>query len=295
MTDVRAVAAPELSAAELASRFGMARAGARPALLPYARDLWGRRHFVLAFARAYNAVGYSSSFLGQFWQVLTPLLNAGVYFLVFGVILHTRRGVSNYIGFLVIGIFVFHYTQNSILTGSRAITANIGLTRALHFPRATLPVATTVIALQQLLVSLVVLLPIILITGERPSPRWLLVVPAVTLQTIFCLGCSFVLARIGARIPDTAQILPFLLRTWLYLSGIFYSIKNLTQSLHGEWLRRLLEINPGAVYVELVRDALLAKHSTYVFEWPVAVAWATVMFLGGFVFFWQAEEEYGRG
>ncbi len=282
-------------AAETAARYGMARAGARPPLLPYARDLWGRRHFIVAFARAYNAVGYSGSFLGQLWQVLTPLLNAAVYFLVFGVILHTSRGVSNYIGFLVIGIFVFHYTQNSILAGSRAITSNIGLTRALHFPRATLPVATTVIALQQLLVSLIVLVPIILITGERPSPRWLLVLPAVLLQTFFCLGCAFILARIGARVPDTTQILPFLLRTWLYLSGIFYSIKHFIHSLHHDWIRHLLEVNPGAVYVELVRDALLARHDTYSFEWPVALFWAVVTFGIGFVFFWQAEEQYGRG
>lgn len=289
------MAEPSPPAAAVAAQFGMARAGARPGLAAYGRDLWARRHFVLAFARAYNAVGYSSSFLGQFWQVLTPLLNAAVYFLVFGVILDTSRGVPNYIGFLVIGIFVFHYTSNAILTGSRAITSNIGLTRALHFPRATLPVATTVIALQQLLVSLVVLLPIILITGERPRLGWLLVLPALVLQTVFCLGCAFILARVGARIPDTAQILPFVLRTWLYLSGIFYSVKQLTDTLNAGWLQRLLEINPGAVYVELFRDALLGRHDPFDAVWPVAAAWAVGTFLFGYVFFWQAEEQYGRG
>jgi teichoic acid transport system permease protein len=60
-------------------------------------------------------------------------------------------------------------------------------------------------------------------------------------------------------------------------------------------LRRFLEINPGAVYVELVRDALLERHNSYHLEWQVAVVWAAATFVVGFVFFWQAEEQYGRG
>ena len=297
MTSVQATAPvpASSSAAETAARYGMARAGARPPLLTYIRDLWGRRYFVVAFARAYNAIGYSSSFLGQFWQLLTPLLNAAVYYLIFGLILKTSRGIPNYISFLVVGIFVFYYMQSSILAGSRAVTANLGLTRSLHFPRATLPVATTVIALQQLLTSLVVLVPIILLNGERPSLRWLLVVPAVALESFFALGCALIFARVGARIPDTSQILPFMLRTWLYISGIFYSITIFSEHIHSELVRRLLEINPGAVYVELVRDALLKHRDTFRVQWQLGVVWAVVMIIVGFIFFWRAEEEYGRG
>ena len=299
MTDVSEVparaAAPVPSAAELAERYGMQKAGARPPLGAYARDVWGRRYFVLSFARSRTAAGYSGAFLGQFWQVLTPLLNAAVYYLIFGLLLRTDRGVDNYIAFLVTGIFVFQFTANAVTAGAKAISGNLGITRALHFPRAVLPAATTMIALQKLLVSMLVLLPIVLATGERPTARWLLVVPAIALQTMFATGCGFAMARVGAQVPDTAQFLPFVMRTWLYLSGIFYSITVFAERFHHAWIAHVLLVNPAAVYIELVRDALLAKHDTTGYEWPVAVAWALVALVAGLVYFWRAEERYGRG
>jgi teichoic acid transport system permease protein len=277
---------------ELIARYQLRRAGARPGIVDYTRELWGRRHFIVAFSTANNAVGYSASFLGQAWQLLTPLLNAGVYYLIFGVLLHTKRGVHNYVAFLVIGIFIFTFTQSSLLGGARAISANVGLTRVLHFPRAVLPVSSTLVALQRLVYSLVVMLPIVLITGERPRWQWLLLIPAIALQLMFCLGLAFFIARIGAKVPDTSQLLPFLIRTWLYMSGVFYSIQAFAAD-HPRWVKVILEVNPGAVYVEVVRAALIDEPRGH-HLWLLAVAWAVVVLAAGYLFFWQAEEQYGR-
>jgi teichoic acid transport system permease protein len=288
--------APQPDIAELVARHGMRRAGARPSLLDYTRQLWGRRHFILEFSRANSAVGYSTSLLGQAWQVLTPLLNAGVYYLIFGVLLTTKRGVHNFTAFLVIGIFIFTFMQSSMLMGARAISLNLGLTRVLHFPRAVLPLASTLVALQRLVVSMLVMLPIVLLTGEPLTLRWLQLIPAISLETLFCLGLAFAMARIGARVPDTSQLLPFILRTWLYVSGVFFSIRTFTERFHSHRLiQHILSVNPGAVYVEIVRDALLTDDQTgSPHEWAYAVGWAIIALVAGYTFFWQAEERYGR-
>lgn len=298
VTDVQgsATLAPgAMSAAELAARFGMARAGARPPLLTYLSDLWARRHFIASYTRASNSVVYSSSFLGQIWQILTPLLNAGVYFLIFGYLLKTRAGTHNYIGYLTIGIFVFTFMQNSIIHGSRSVTNNLNIIRALHFPRASLPLGTTAIAFQQLVASLLAMVPIVLLTGEPLRLAWLLLVPILLVESLFALGCSLIVARIGAAVPDTSQFLPFVLRTWLYTSGIFYNIKTFTKG-HGPWVRGVLEYNPGAIYPELVRHALLTRQGVLTpHAWTAAVGWAVVAAIVGLVYFWQGEERYGRG
>jgi teichoic acid transport system permease protein len=296
VTDVQpmpAAATMGLDSAALAERFGMTRAGARPPLPAYVRDLWSRRHFIVNYTSAANQVAYSNSFLGQVWQVLTPLLNAGVYYLIFGLLLRTSRGTHNFIAFLVIGIFVFTFMQHSIINGSRAVTNNLGIIRALYFPRATLPLGTTAIAFQQLLVSMVVMLPIVLLTGERPAWRWLTILPVLLLESLFALGMAFFVARIGARIPDTTSLLPFIIRTWLYFSGVFYNIEVFTKH-HGHWLKIALDVNPGATFIELARGALLAGHPTYAYEWLAAVLWAVIGCGAGLVYFWMGEEEYGR-
>ena len=295
MTDLGAAdpdAAPPLS--ELAQRHGLARSGARPGLVEYFRQLWGRRHFIRAFAGARNEAQYAGSGLGQLWQVLTPLLNAGVYYLIFGVLLDVSRSVENYPAFLIAGVFIFTYTQRSVMGGARSISGNLGLIRALHFPRASLPLATIVMELQQLLVATVVLLVIVLLTGEPVTPAWLLIVPAMGLQTVFNTGLALLFARWTSRIRDLEQFLPFALRTWQYASGVFFSISVVTADMP-DAVRVLLQFNPAAVYIELVRDAVITSHQAYWFAWPLAVAWAIVAFLGGFWYFWRAEERYGRG
>src|SRR4029077_4560159 len=111
---------------------------------------------------ARNVAMYTEARLGQAWQILTPLLNAGVYFLIFGELLHVNRGIPNYLGFLVTGVFIFNFTQRTFISTSTVITNSLPLIRALQFPRASLPLAYVVIEFQQMMLSMVVLIPILL-------------------------------------------------------------------------------------------------------------------------------------
>ncbi|MBC7270366.1 MAG: ABC transporter permease, partial [Streptomyces sp.] len=61
-----------LTAAQLAAKYGLTVSGARPSLVEYVRQLWDRRHFILAFSRAKLTAQYSQAKLGQLWQVATP-------------------------------------------------------------------------------------------------------------------------------------------------------------------------------------------------------------------------------
>jgi len=280
-------------AAALAAQFGMSRAGARPPMRLYLKQLWGRRNFIAALSSSNNAAGYSRSMLGQAWQVLTPLLNAAVYFLIFGLLLHTKRGVHNYIAFLVVGLFTFHFMTAAVTSGAKAISSNLGIIRSLHFPRAVLPTSTTFVALLQLLYSLCVAIPIVIITGERPQLRWLELVPALILVTLFALGIGYIFARVGAHLPDTSQLLPFVMRVWMYTSGVMYSIDAFTQD-RPAWVGNVLSYNPGALYIDLARHALIDHQAATLWTWVWATLWAVFIFVVGFLVFWQGEEEYGR-
>jgi len=74
------------SLAELAARYGLRPSSARPSLAFYLVTVWQRRHLILAYATARNVSMYTEPRLGQLWQVLMPLLNSGVYYLIFGVL-----------------------------------------------------------------------------------------------------------------------------------------------------------------------------------------------------------------
>ncbi|MDO0924774.1 ABC transporter permease [Streptomyces sp. TG1A-8] len=288
-----------LTAAQLAAKYGLTVSGARPSLVEYVRQLWGRRHFILAFSQAKLTAQYSQAKLGQLWQVATPLLNAAVYYFIFGLILKASRGMSHdvYIPFLVTGVFVFTFTQSSVMSGVRAISGNLGLVRALHFPRASLPVSFSLQQLQQLLFSMIVLFVVAIGFGSYPGPSWLLIVPVLALQFLFNTGLTLIVARMGAKTPDLAQLMPFILRTWMYTSGVMFSIHKMLEG-RPEWIVRVLQVNPAAVYMDLMRFALIDGYGARNLPphvWVIALFWAVAVFAGGFVYFWKAEERYGRG
>ncbi|MFD8823993.1 ABC transporter permease [Streptomyces sp. NPDC059605] len=288
-----------LSPAELAAKYGLTVSGARPGLFEYIRQLWGRRHFIMAFSRAKLTAQYSQAKLGQLWQVATPLLNALVYYLIFGLILGTRKGMTQevFIPFLVTGVFVFTFTQSSVMAGVRAISGNLGLVRALHFPRASLPVSFSLQQLQQLLFSMIVLGVVAVVFGSYPSLSWLLIIPALAMQFVFNTGLALIMARLGSKTPDLAQLMPFVMRTWMYASGVMFSIPVMLKDKPA-WIADVLQYNPAAVYMDLIRFALIDGYGSEnlpAHVWMVALAWALVVGLVGFVYFWKAEERYGRG
>jgi teichoic acid transport system permease protein len=60
----------------------------------------------------------------------------------------------------------------------------------------------------------------------------------------------------------------------------------------------VLQWNPAAIYMDLVRFALIDDYGPENLPphvWAFAVGWAVVIGVGGFVYFWKAEERYGRG
>jgi teichoic acid transport system permease protein len=324
---------PAQPLADLAAQYQLKLSGARPSLLGYLRALWQRRHFILGYATARNVSMYTEARLGQVWQVLTPLLNSLVYYLIFGVLFAAAKGVDHYPAFLVTGVFVFAFCERSIVTGSNVMRANLQLIRALYFPRASLPLAYVIVELQQMMVGMVVLVAIMLFSDQFPSWYWFLLIPAVLLQTLFNTGAALIVARMGGSVADVSELIPFFLRISRYFCGVMYLIITLPHALT-TWEKQVLSLNPFAVYIQLFRVAFMSSYrsdsagnkpynaqlcQTFLNDpggnnnanaslqaychaivtnndlWIAAVGWGVGFFIVGLLFFWQAENKYGRG
>jgi teichoic acid transport system permease protein len=282
---------------ELARRNGLTAAGRLPSLPEYTRLLWSYRHFIAEFAKAKVTASLGETRLGMVWQVLTPLINAAVYYVIFGVLINTRANTGNFIAYLCTGVFIFNFTQSVVQAGTTSITSNLGLIRALHFPRASLPISVALVEFRNIVTSMVVLAAIVLLTGEPITWEWLLMVPILALQSTFNAGLAMTMARLGAKLRDIRQLIPFVMRIWMYGSAVIYPVTNFTDHLHG-WKLWLVEANPMLVFIDLMRHALMEDvklAGTPTRLWIEAVIWAVVVGFGGYVYFWRGEKGYGRG
>lgn len=277
--------------AEVAAAWGLPRLGGRPGLARYLAQTWTRRHFALQLARARFQAENEQDRLGIAWVVIRPLINAAVYGFVFALLLPGRTRPDDFVPFLVAGVFIFQYFAGCLSDGAKSITGNLGLVRTLHFPRSLLPIATVVQNALALGPMLLVLVLTVLVFGEVPRLTWLQLLPAVALLTLFNLGVTFTAARLTIHIRDIAQLLPFVTRIFFYLSGIFYSVR---QTVEPGPLRTVMELNPVHIYISLVRGALSEDLAAPVWMWGAGAAWAGGALVLGTVFFWHAEERYGR-
>lgn len=276
----------------LGHEHGLQPLGGRVRLLPYAKALWSRRALVLALPAAELRAQNRSSVLGQAWHLLNPLLLAGTYYMVFGLLLQTDRGVDNFVAFLTIGVLIFHFTSKSVVAGAKSVVGNEGLMRSIRFPRAVLPIAGVLGELVALGFSLLTILAVLLATGERPQLAWLLLFPVLVMQLLFNTGIALLAARATTHFRDIEQILPFALRLWLYFSGVFYSVERFAS--HPAVIA-VARANPLNAVLTLARGALLEGSSMPMWAWTSAGIWTGVALAGGMVFFVRREHRYGEG
>lgn len=265
--------------------------GARPPLTEYLVQLWGSRHFVVYDARVRLSVSQEHTLLGKAWLVLNPVLLGLTFLLIFGVLLNTGRGVENFIAYLLVGIMMFTYSSRAVVAGSRSLASGRALIRGFSFPRAALPLAINLRELMSqgfVLVAMVVM--VLLIPPLEPLTwRWLLLVPIVALQTVFNWGFGMLMAPLVHRVPDVGNLLSFVMRIWMYSSGIFYDP---AQFVSDERLLLLFEANPLYQVLSMSRDSLLYATTPAWWQWTILVVAAFGTWLVGLWAFWRHEESY---
>lgn len=269
---------------------GLTDVSARRSLRGYLREVWERREYLVAVPAGELRAQNFDTVLGNVWHVLNPLLQVGVYFLVFGVILDTSRGVDNFLTFLAVGVFVYRFTQQSGMKGAKAIVNNDGLIKSIYFPRLILPLATVVEMGLAHIPATFVMLAVAVGTGEAVRLTWLILPVVFILQSAFNIGLAAFTARITHIVRDFENVLPFIFRLVFYLSGILYSVD---VRIEDPSLRALFELNPVFALVTIARGAVFGDPVSGV-VWASAVLWSTIGLVAGVVFFKAGEHTYGR-
>ena len=269
------------------------RVGNRPGIWAYLKQIWEFRHFIIFDSRSRIAGETADDNLGRIWMVLNPILLGAAYFLVFGVMLGTGRGIENFVAYLIIGVFMYRFTTSTVVAGSKAITGNRSLVTAFNFPRMTLPIAINVREMMRHITTYITMFALILVIPpfEPISWKWLMFFPIVAMQFLFNMGLSLVLARIVVEWNDFSHVITFGTRIWMYLSAIFYGIERFEDI---PLILNLMYANPLFCILDMTRDVILYDSWPDPMRWVVLGAWTVGLLIIGTLMFWQGEEKYGR-
>src|SRR5512132_1593253 len=114
---------------------------------------------------------YKGSARGFGWNFAIPLLQLGVFYLLFGVILRQRpvtgTGEQNYAVFLFVGLLPWTFFANSLGAGAASILANGAIVKKVRLPLQLRPAAGVLSSLANFLPSMIVLFAVLAIFGPR--------------------------------------------------------------------------------------------------------------------------------
>ncbi|AOZ71954.1 hypothetical protein BK816_00485 [Boudabousia tangfeifanii] len=267
----------------------------RPKIQVYLKQLWQRRYFIIAESKAKAFQSSRNMILGHAWLILSPLLDAIVYGVVFGYLLKTSKGVDHFIPFLFIGVTYFSFVTRPLMGGVGLIRGNRNVIKAFAFPRASLVISNSIRdfidSLPVIVMSLVVVVFLPQGTG-RPYLTWLLFPIVYLLLFVFGLGLCFFSAWATSIIPDLRTIFTFFTRFWFYISGVFFSVSRFKE--HPEIIA-VMESNPAYLILDMIRDVLIYNRVPSVYHWTFLTICSFGTLVISFILFWSREVHYAKG
>ena len=205
-------------------------------------------------------------YLGIVWWVIEPLLYIAVFYVIFGILF--QRGGEGYVVFLMTGLVVWRWFDNTVRIGANSIVDNIGLMRRVYVPKIVFPSAIIVSNSVKFLFVLVILLLFLLLYGIKPGPSWLALPVLLAIQLLLITALTWVVSAVVPFFPDFRVMIDSGLTLLFFLSGIFFDIGSVTGSIAD-----ILGMNPMAILIDAYRLVLIQG------IWP---DWSI---LGGVLFF----------
>ncbi|HEX2856033.1 MAG TPA: ABC transporter permease [Propionibacteriaceae bacterium] len=263
-------------------------------MFSYLAEVWRRRAFITTLATYRMRAKYEANRLGIVWIALRPLVNAAVYGLIFGVIQTGATRPKDYPVYVVVGVFAWEFFMGCFVDGSRSVTNSRNMVQSLAFPRMTLPLAVWAERLYSFLITLVVLVPILILFHHYPTWRWLWCIPLFALYAVFNAGVTMILARLTVHVTDLAELLPYVSRILFYASGVLFSVDAVMKG--HPTIIKLYDAYPMYQVLKMARHFLTNDKGTSfpVQFWLYLSIAAVVTLVVGVLFFWSAEERYGR-
>ena len=276
---------------EYAEQHGLKRVGARPPFGEYLVETWRRLGFAWTLSTFTNEAADARTRLGKGWAFLLPIIQVGTYGLIFGVILGANRP-ENYLAFLFSGVFLFNFMSAALASGSNAVIGNRGLVTSLAFPRVLLPISAAIRELLGFWPSLVLLVLTLFATQNWPTWYWPLEIVVLLLMSLFSLGISIFAARLNAQLRDIGKLIPFFTRIMFYVSGVFF----VQERILGAYpvLLKIASFNPFYDFIQLSRGILVHGYEQTTSLWVNCICWAILTPMVAIIYFWKAEEVYGR-
>lgn len=207
---------------------------------------------------------YQGSALGYLWSLLRPLLLFGILYVIFALVIKTGDGIPHFPVYLLLGIVLWTFFTDMTAQSLGSIVGRGDLIRKISIPRWIIVFSSSLLALINLGLNLIVVIVMMLV--NQVEITWhILLLPIVLLELyVFALGISLFLSAAFVKYRDVNYIWEVVLQAGFYLTPILYSLTIIPLQF-----QKIMLISPLAQVIQDARLFVVSQNEKVVTAWRV--------------------------
>lgn len=218
----------------------------------YLAAIWRCRYFWLSLVGMDLRTRYRRSLLGLGWSLVNPLLMTAILCAVFHKVFQFE--LREYGPFLLCGLAFWNYLSLVVTQGCQCLQQGESYIRQFPAPLAIYPLRTMLAASFHFGVTLAIVLALTaVLRGFSPWQPLLLLPLVLVLLAVLGWSLAVIFGFLNVYFPDLRHLAEVGLQFGFYATPIIYP----AQMLRGRDLGLLVDLNPLAAMVELLRAPIL--------------------------------------
>ena len=197
------------------------------------KEVFKFRYFLIQLVKKHIVNQYKQTVMGPLLQLLNPMLQSGLFAIIFGKILKINTsGVSSFLYYLIT-ITLFNFYRTATLKSSIIFSSFAALFKSFYFPKILIPLSIILESLilyffQFLLLVLVLLFfnsnEIILNPINIMFTFW-----PVLICAVIALASGMIFSSLTFKYRDLISLMSYILNGVFFLTPVIYSTKSLNQ------------------------------------------------------------------
>lgn len=223
----------------------------------------------------------NNNYLGMGWELLNPLIQLGVYWLVFGMGIRGGRAVSvggievPFLYWLLSGMVVWFFIHSSIMAGTKSIHSRLGMLSKMNFPLSTIPMFVILTNFySHLMLVIAVAIIFFFAEGITIGIHIFQIAYYMFATIVFLFSLSLLTSTLATLVRDVVMIVQAIMRMMLYVTPLLWVPENLPHAF-----RVFMRFNPLTYLVTGYRDAFLGTGWFWDNLTYTAYFWSVVLFL----------------
>ena len=216
-------------------------------------------------------VRYKNSYLGYLWSLANPLFLTLIFYFVFKIV--TKVKMQDYTLFLISGLFVWQWINNSIMVGANLYISNASLIKKVNFPRNFLVISLILSEGFNFLVSIPIIIMFVFLYHKNIALNWLIIPIYLVITSFFIYSLSLLVSTINLFFRDMERIIGLLLTFIFYLTPIIYPV-----SMVPEKYKIFLYMNIFFPVINIWQELFLKNNISF-YSLIISIIYALILFI----------------